>query len=181
MKHLSITNIRLPLVLLSVVLVAGVLFEASRTSAAQQLSLPDGPGRDIAQTSCLACHGPEPIAQQHLPRAKWQAEVEKMERWGAEVPPDQKNALIDYLTASFPDHQAVTPRRAGPLPEGEGIDVVKESCLTCHGSEPITQQRLTSAQWTGEVEKMVRWGAEVPADKKKTLIDYLAKNFPSKN
>jgi mono/diheme cytochrome c family protein len=181
MKHLIMTNMRLLVVLLLAVLGAVGLFEASRTSAAQQPSLPDGPGSDIAQTSCLACHGPEPIAQQHLPRAKWQGEVEKMERWGAEVPPDKKNALIDYLAANFGARQSIAPRAAGPLPGGEGIDVVKESCLACHGPEPITQQRLTSAQWTGEVEKMVRWGADVPADKKKTLIDYLAKNFPSKN
>jgi len=166
-------------VLLAAGICASVMLRAGGTSAAQQASLPEGPGNDVAQTSCLACHGAEPILQQHLPRAKWQAEVEKMERWGAEVPPDKKASLIDYLAASFGDHRIIPPKQAGALRDGAGVDVLRDSCLACHGSEPITQQRLTAAQWTREIDKMIGWGADVPPNKKKALIDYLAKNFPS--
>lgn len=63
------------------------------------------------------------------------------------------------------------------LPEGEGADLVKNACLSCHGAEPIVQQRLTRPQWSAEVDKMVRWGAELPAESKDVMIDYLVKYF----
>jgi mono/diheme cytochrome c family protein len=155
--------------------------KSGRTLSAQDASLPDGQGVEVAKSSCLSCHGPELIVQQKLPRSKWQGEVEKMQRWGAEVSDDQKNSLIDYLTAHFGDHPMVAARQPGGLPDGDGVEVAKESCLSCHGPELITQQRLTGNQWTAEVEKMIRWGAEVSADDKQSLINYLAKGFPSKN
>ena len=30
-----------------------------------------------------------------------------------------------------------------------------ENCLMCHGEDMTTRQRLTTKQWTAEVEKMV--------------------------
>lgn len=153
----------------------------SRSALAGQASLPEGKGSDVAQVSCLACHGAEPILQQHLPRAKWQAEVEKMERWGADVPADKKPLLLDYLTEHFGNHLILPPRKPSELPDGAGVEIARGSCLSCHGPEPITQQRLTASQWSAEVDKMVRWGASVPAERKQALVDYLSRNFPSKN
>ncbi len=51
------------------------------------------------------------------------------------------------------------------------------SCLGCHNEELIRGQRLTRAQWEKEVDKMVRWGAQVPADQKSNLLDYLSTRF----
>jgi mono/diheme cytochrome c family protein len=158
----------------------GYWSHALRASAGQA-SLPEGPGSEVARSSCLVCHGAEPIVQQHLSRAKWQAEVEKMERWGAELPADKKAPLLDYLTARFGSHLTVSPRKPAELPDDSGVEIARESCLSCHGPEPITQQRLTTAQWSAEVEKMMRWGATVPADRKQALVEYLSRNFPSKN
>jgi len=143
----------------------------------QDSKLPDGDGRDIATDRCLICHGAEPILQQRLPRDKWVGEVDKMIRWGAEVPADSKDKLVDYLARNFTYHPIVAPRMPAALPDGEGKEVLDQSCLSCHGGEPISQQRLSRAQWTAEVDKMIRWGAEVPPDQKTRLLDYLAKNF----
>ena len=143
----------------------------------QDSKLPDGDGRDIATDRCLICHGAEPILQQRLPRDKWVGEVDKMIRWGAEVPADSKDKLVDYLARNFTYHPIVAPRMPAALPDGEGKEVLDQSCLSCHGGEPISQQRLSRAQWTAEVDKMIRWGADVPADQKTRLVDYLARNF----
>jgi len=148
-----------------------------RTGRAQENKLPAGEGMDIATDRCLSCHGPEPILQQRLLRDKWVGEVDKMIRWGAEVPGDSKDKLVDYLARNFPYHPIIPPKMPGSLPDGEGKDVVDQSCLSCHGGEPISQQRLSRAQWTAEVDKMIRWGAEVPAEQKNRLLDYLSKNF----
>jgi len=53
-----------------------------------------------------------------------------------------------------------------------------ENCLMCHGEDMTTTQRLTTKQWTAEVEKMVGWGAPVAPDRKQGLIDYLAETYP---
>ncbi len=52
-----------------------------------------------------------------------------------------------------------------------------ENCLMCHGEDMTSRQRLTSKQWAAEVEKMVGWGAPLPADRKQPLIDFLAASY----
>jgi len=148
-----------------------------RTGRAQENKLPAGEGLDIVTDRCLSCHGPEPILQQRLPRDKWVGEVDKMIRWGAEAPGDSKDKLVDYLARNFPYHPIIPPKMPGSLPDGDGKDVVDQTCLSCHGGEPISQQRLSRTQWTAEVDKMIRWGADVPAEQKNRLLDYLSKNF----
>jgi mono/diheme cytochrome c family protein len=157
-----------------------VVASSSGKSGPQDAGLPAGSGSEVASRSCMSCHGAEPIVQQHLTRAQWQAEVDKMVRWGAEVDSAAKDKLIDYLAAHFAARRTVPPKGGeGALPDGEGVAIVRDSCMSCHGSEPIAQQRLSRAQWTAEVDKMIRWGAEVPSDKKTALIDYLAAHFPN--
>jgi mono/diheme cytochrome c family protein len=162
-------------------LVLSLLIAASSAKAAwQEATLPEGPGREIATRNCLSCHGAEPIVQQRLARPQWQAEVEKMIRWGADVDPAAKDRLIDYFVAHFGSKRTIPPKQTGEeLPDGPGLLLVRDNCLSCHGHEPIVQQRLGRPQWTAEVDKMIRWGADVPADKKDALIDYLAEHFPS--
>jgi sulfite oxidase len=54
---------------------------------------------------------------------------------------------------------------------------VKTACLSCHGEDVIEQQRLTRAQWDGEINKMVGWGAKVPDAERSALLDYLAGRY----
>jgi ubiquinol-cytochrome c reductase cytochrome c subunit len=55
-----------------------------------------------------------------------------------------------------------------------------ENCLICHGEEMASRQRLTTKQWTAEVDKMIGWGAPVPADQKTLLLKYVAESFSEK-
>ena len=48
----------------------------------------------------------------------------------------------------------------------------------CHGEDMTTRQRLTTKQWTAEVEKMVTWGAPLPPEGKQPMIDFLAETYP---
>jgi hypothetical protein len=66
-------------------------------------------------------------------------------------------------------------------PAGPGKSVADAACLQCHSASMGLQQRLTEKQWTASVEKMMRWGAAVPADKKAELIAYLVANFGPDN
>lgn len=61
-----------------------------------------------------------------------------------------------------------------------GAEKLDRYCLgMCHSATLIAQQRLDRAGWTREVDKMIRWGASVPASDKEALIDYLAQAFHS--
>lgn len=64
-------------------------------------------GEAVLQRACRPCHGTDLMAQQRLPRAGWVREVDKMIRWGAKVDEAEKDALVDYLTATW-----------GPRPQG---------------------------------------------------------------
>ncbi len=54
---------------------------------------------------------------------------------------------------------------------------LKGSCLSCHGEDVITQQKLTRAQWDREINKMTGWGAQVKAEDREGFLDFLSKNF----
>jgi hypothetical protein len=64
-----------------------------------------------------------------------------------------------------------------PLPAGAAKEKAEAACLTCHEGRIIVQQRLTKAAWTKEVDKMIKWGAEVDAKDRDALIDYFSTNF----
>lgn len=53
----------------------------------------------------------------------------------------------------------------------------KNACLSCHGEELMTGQRLTRTQWDAEVAKMERWGAPVPKESRDAIVDFLVRRF----
>jgi hypothetical protein len=63
--------------------------------------LPAGPMQAKATTACTECHEARIMVQQRLSKAAWTKEVDKMTKWGAVVDPQDRDALIDYLSANF--------------------------------------------------------------------------------
>jgi hypothetical protein len=70
---------------------------------------------------------------------------------------------------------AQTPN--APLPPGEAKEKAEAACLTCHEARIIVQQRLSKVAWTKELDKMIKWGAEVDPKDHDALIDYFSANF----
>lgn len=136
-------------------------------------------GGELMKTQCLTCHGDDLIQQQRLNKAGWTREVEKMMRWGAVVNDADKEHLVEYLTATYPQRPFSKEPPAAPTPAPEaaalarGKAMFEAKCLKCHGDDLVTQQRLSKQGWTREVEKMVRWGAEVSDEEKPVLVEYL--------
>ena len=73
-----------------------------------------------------------------------------------------------WAAASSPNEQ---------LPAGPMQEKAADACLSCHEARIIVQQRLSKAAWTREMDKMVKWGAEVDAADRDALIDYFSANF----
>jgi len=82
---------------------------------------------------------------------------------------------------NFDKQLPVLGTRLADLPPGEAKTAAESACLACHSADILWQQRLTEKQWTGEVNKMIGWGAQVPADQKDALIAYLLQNFGPEN
>jgi cytochrome c5 len=63
------------------------------------------------------------------------------------------------------------------LPAGDGSDIARRHCLTCHGVDLIAQQRLNRDGWGREIDKMMAWGARVTTPERLVLPGYLATHF----
>jgi hypothetical protein len=65
-----------------------------------------------ATTACTECHDARIILQQRLSKPAWTKEVDKMVKWGAVVDPNDRDALIEYLSTNFsPDKLPYDPPR----------------------------------------------------------------------
>jgi len=63
------------------------------------------------------------------------------------------------------------------LPAGPAQEKAAAACLSCHEARIIVQQRLSKAAWSKEMDKMIKWGAEVDLKDRDALIDYFSGNF----
>ena len=71
-------------------------------------------GRKEEQRACLPCHSLRLIHSQRLSRAAWGRELDKMAGWGTKI--TERDALLEYLVASYGDDKPVTP----PVVSGDG-------------------------------------------------------------
>lgn len=74
------------------------------------------------------------------------------------------------------------PKEEFLLKKGEGRDALMANCLMCHSTEYYTTQPpLSRDAWQGIVEKMkVKFGATIPEDQVKIIVEYLASNYGEK-
>ncbi len=85
-------------------------------------------------------------------------------------PPQPAEVSTDSMSA------APAPN-ASALSDREGERLVENACLSCHSAEMIAQQRLTPAQWSRVVPKMVDWGALLEPAEIAPLIGWLSTKY----
>jgi competence ComEA-like helix-hairpin-helix protein len=68
--------------------------------------------------------------------------------------------------------------QAQDLPAGKGKELVENTCGSCHGLDVVVAQHATKDGWSSIVDYMVSRGATGTPDEIKTIVEYLAKNFP---
>jgi cytochrome c oxidase cbb3-type subunit III len=102
---------------------------------------------------CSVCHSVDLIAQQRLPQGRWQATVEKMKHWGAEISADEADLLVRYLSARYhPGAPELLPPLNSGLEKTEllsqkpvadspvtgvaarGAGIFEHNCQACHGA-----------------------------------------------
>ena len=145
--------------------------------------LPEGDGKEIAEKSCQACHELTNLTHASKSQDDWRDTVQIMIDNGADVPADRVDVLVKYLARNFgpktaaPQSANASSSKPGVLPDGDGREIATNSCQSCHTLTNLTDAHKNADQWRETVQLMIDRGADVPADKVDTLVNYLAKNF----
>jgi hypothetical protein len=56
---------------------------------------------DAYKAACFSCHDEHMMQQQRLTREQWDREINKMTGWGAQVSPQGRDAILNYLSSQF--------------------------------------------------------------------------------
>ena len=94
--------------------------------------MPDGAGKAETQKHCSTCHDLDKSLSLKQDRAAWQRTVEKMVAFGMKTKDEEVNAVIEYLTRSYPADDV--PRLK--VNEAEAIEF--ESLLSLRRSQAAT-------------------------------------------
>lgn len=145
------------LVLLAMSLAASIAVAPAQEDDLDSVSIALGPRAEgLIIARCSVCHSADLIAQQRLPRARWEATVEKMVHWGAELSNDEAQLLTRYLAARYhpgaPDNLPPLEHEIGkaePLKQGSeaqgpitgvasrGAGIFEHNCQACHGAGAV--------------------------------------------
>jgi cytochrome c5 len=70
-------------------------------TSAISVALPSGPGKELVEARCTACHDLERVASAKRQKSEWPALVANMVGRGAVATPDEAQAISTYLAAHF--------------------------------------------------------------------------------
>ena len=137
------------------VLVLGVAGGAAMTGAQEEdvVATLAPRAETLILARCSVCHTPDLVAQQRLPKDRWEATVQKMRHWGAEITEEEAGLLVRFLSARYhpgaPDQlppldselRKAEPLTQEPAAEGplvgvavRGAGIFDHNCQACHGT-----------------------------------------------
>jgi len=64
-------------------------------------SLPDGPGKELVEVICSACHEPTRVIGKQWTKTEWQGKVLEMLQEEADVTQPERDRIVDYLAKNF--------------------------------------------------------------------------------
>jgi len=70
-------------------------------AAAAAVALPIGPGKELVEARCTACHDLERVTATKRQKTQWPTLVANMVGRGAVATPDEAQAISSYLAANF--------------------------------------------------------------------------------
>ena len=82
----------------------GVVFLAS---GARGQSLPDGPGKELVEAVCTACHTLERVVAKRATKAEWQDKVLEMLQEDPDITQPERDRIVEYLAKTFPPRKEI--------------------------------------------------------------------------
>lgn len=161
---------------------------ASRRPPRPDVTLPEGPVRQVILSNCTACHGIDEYGYYAMSRAAWSALIDRMETatsgnvTGAKVPDQDREILLDWLVAEFgPDNEPFERRYVvrevtdeTRLTDAEARAKLDVACGVCHSPlEPTLDAGLDEETWRSTLTAKIATGAPLLIDDVDPLIDWL--------
>ncbi len=87
---------------------------ATSTVIAQVTQLPEGPGKQVIENSCTACHGVDVILAQPRSADEWGQVVDRMVGNGASLSDEQYKTVVTYLGANLTPAAVAAPAAGAP-------------------------------------------------------------------
>jgi cytochrome c5 len=161
---------------------------ANRRPARPEVTLPEGPVREIIRSSCTACHGIDEYGYYAMDRDAWSALIDRMETAtsglieGTEIDDPDREILLDWLVAEFgPDAdyferqyvvREVTDETR--LTDDRAMTRFSGACESCHSPlEPILSTELDEEQWRTILTGKIATGTPILIDEVDPLVDWL--------
>src|SRR6056300_1216278 len=86
--------------------------------------------------------------------------------------------LVGSLALCAVFHASAQDAAMSLLPEGEGREVVVNSCGTCHSLGMVASERLSAQDWADTIDRMRGMGALISEEDEAIIHAYLAEQFP---
>ena len=145
-----------------IILALAALALAAAVVSGASPSLPEGPGRKILESACVACHSLDVVTAKRWSNQQWRDSVNAMIARGAAVNKDQARDLVTYLGRHFGNR---------------GRELFEDICSSCHALERVEKQALSKEQWSTFIKGMISEGNPVNDEEFALLVDYLAEHF----
>ncbi len=125
-------------------------------------------GATLVETRCSTCHTTDRIFAADKDAAGWASTVDRMIDYGAQLTPDERQTVIDYLSGAAMEGAGDSMGAAL-----DGATLVETRCSLCHGTDQIYAADMDEEGWTNTVDRMIDYGAQLTETERQTVIDYL--------
>jgi cytochrome c5 len=68
--------------------------------------LPEGPGKELVEAVCTACHTLERVVAKRATKAEWQDKVLEMLQEDPDITQQERDRIVEYLAKAFPPKPA---------------------------------------------------------------------------
>jgi cytochrome c5 len=69
-------------------------------------TLPEGPGKELVEAICTACHTLERVVAKRGTKAEWQDKVLEMLQEDPDITQKERDQIVEYLAKAFPPKAA---------------------------------------------------------------------------
>jgi len=131
-------------------------------------------GRRVVAQACTTCHTTlVRMMQVHKQTAEqWKETVYFMISRGAQVMPDEIEAVTAFLAATSGRGPPAAGGARQQRPDGDGAAILQRNCQQCHEAA-IVSTKPDSEDWGSVVTRMMTYGARLTPAEQQTLIGYL--------
>ena len=163
-------NLRSRRVITTVFLLALSLFLQVTAFGQDAASLPDGEGRDLMATQCVACHPLSTVLFKRASRDVWADTIARMVTdYMAPINDTDRELIVGYLSANYGEDSS----------HNLGQQMLAEQCFRCHGEGMWSGLKTDHSGWLSVLYRMIGRGALWTSEQMSVMADYLADTYPA--